>query len=41
MFKDFLKSRILPTRPHRLADCLLKAEGLAAFKGQRFLKAEK
>ena len=23
MFKDFLKSRILPTRPHRLADCLL------------------
>ena len=23
MFKDFLKSRILPTRPHLLADCLL------------------
>ena len=24
MFKVFLKSRILPTRPHRLADCMLK-----------------
>ena len=23
IFKDFLKSRILPTRPHRLAYCLL------------------
>ena len=23
MFKDFLNSRILPTRLHRLADCLL------------------